>query len=201
LRDRLIHSRFFDVAGPNRAGSSVTSLAGGMHAVKLSGELPRGWCGNLTAALSRRHIGIVRGFAKRIVDHRWIAELQIQSPAGIGPQLTDTDCLALAWSAPAPEPPADIAIDSYYVDSSPESGPYLFLEVNGYDRLGFLASLLDRLGSLSLLPEQISVETWDGRALDCFHLKTAAGGPPSPETARALAAMLESLRVPAVARC
>jgi hypothetical protein len=200
LRDRLIHSRFFDVAGPNSAGSSVTSWAGGMQAVKLSGELPPGWCGNLTAALSHRGISIVRGFAKRIVDHRWIAEFQVQSGEG-GTGLSDTDYLTLGWTQPEPEPPADIALDSYYVDSSPESGQYLFLEVHGYDRIGFLASLLGRLAELSLLPEQISLETWEGRALDCFHLKAAAGGPPGPETARALAGMLESLRLRSIGRC
>lgn len=200
MRDRLIHSRFFDVAAPHAAGTSVTSWGGGMQAVKLSGELPPGWCGNLTAALSRRQISIVRGFAKRIVDHRWIAEFQVQ-PGDGGTALTDSDCLSLAWSPPAPGPPADIALDSYYVDSSPESGQYLFLEVHGYDRIGFLASLLGHLGELSLLPEQISLETWEGRALDCFHLKAAAGGPPRPETARALAGMLESLRLRSIGRC
>ena len=200
MRDRLIHSRFFDLAGPSGAGSSVTSWGGGMQAVKLSGELPPGWSGNLTAALSRRRISIVRGFARRIVDHRWIAELQVQ-PVDGGVALTDSDCLSLAWAPPAPEPPADIALDSYYVDSSPESGQYLFLEVHGYDRIGFLASLLGRLAGLSLLPEQISLETWEGRALDCFHLKAASGGPPRPETARALAGMLESLRLRSIGQC
>jgi len=200
VRDRLIHSRFFDVAGPHGAGSSVTSWTGGLQAVKLSGELPPGWCGNLTAGLLHRKVSIVRGFARRIVDRRWIAELQVQSPEG-GSGLSDTDCLALAWAAPEPQPPVEIALDSYYVDGSPEAGPFLFLEVNGYDRIGFLASLLERLARQSLLPEQISLETWEGLALDCFHLKTAAGGPPPPETARALSQMLESLRVPAIGRC
>ena len=201
MRDRLIHSRFFDVAGPNGVGSTVTSWAGGMQAVKLSGELPPGWCANLTSALSRRNISIVRGFAKRIVDQRWIAEFQVQPAAESGTGLSDTDYLTLAWSPPSPAPPADVALDSYYVDGSPEAGQYLFLEVHGLDRIGFLASLLDRLATQLLLPEQISLETWEGRALDCFHLKAAEGGPPRPETARALAAMLESLRVPAIGRC
>lgn len=200
MRDRLIHSRFFDVAAPNAAGSSVISWAGGLQAVKLSGELPPGWCGNLTAALAHRNISIVRGFAKRIVDQRWIAEFQVQ-PGKEATLLGDTEYLSLAWSPPAPEPPADIALDSYYVDNSPESGQYLFLEVHGYDRIGFLASLLGRLAELSLLPEQISLETWEGRALDCFHLKAASGGPPRPETARALSAMLEALRLRGIGRC
>ena len=191
MRDRLIHSRFFDVTAPH--GSRVTSWAGGMQAIKLAGDLPPGWCGNLTAALAHRNISIVRGFAKHIVDHRWIAELQVQ-PANGGTLLGDADCLSLAWSPPAPGPPAEIALESYYVDNSPESGQYLFLEVHGYDRIGFLASLVGRLAELSLLPEQISLETWEGRALDCFHLKAASGGPPRPEAARALGAMLESLR-------
>jgi len=199
LRDRLIHSRFFDVAAPHAAGSTVTSWGGGIQAVKLSGELPPGWCGNLTAALARRRISIVRGFAKRIVESRWIAEFQVQ-PGDGGQALTDQDCVSLAWSPAALDPPADIALDSYYVDSSPESGQYLFLEVHGYDRIGFLASLLGRLAGLSLVPEQISLETWEGRALDCFHLK-ASGGPPRPETARSLAAMLESLRLRSIGHC
>jgi len=51
--------------------------------------------------------------------------------------------------------------------------------VQGYDRVGFLASLLGRLSAL---------------ALDAFHLKAAGGGPPRPETARALSQALEALR-------
>ena len=193
MRDRLIHSRFFDVAAPNAAGSSVVSWAGGLQAVKLSGELPPGWCGNLAAALAHRKISIVRGFARRIVDHRWIAELHVLASEPRG-GLSEAEYLSLAWSAPAPEPPAEIALDSYYVDCSPESGQYLFLEVHGYDRVGFLASILGRLAALALRPEQISLETWDGRALDAFHLKDAAGGPPKAETARALSQVLEALR-------
>ena len=38
-----------------------------------------------------------------------------------------------------------ITLDSYYVDGSPESGPYVFVEVRGPDRVGFLGSLLERL--------------------------------------------------------
>jgi len=195
LRDRLIHSRFFDVAGPNGAGSSVTSLAGGMRAVKLGGNLPPGWCGNLMTSFSRAGISVVRGFAKRVSDESWIAEFQIQA-AGAGAGWSDVDYLSMARSQPPPGPPADIALDSFYVDASPESGQYLFLEVHGYDRVGFLASLLDRLARLSLLPEQISLETWEGRALDCFHLKAAGGGPPRAATARELAAMLDALSLP-----
>jgi len=193
LRDRLIHSRFFDLAAPDAAGTSVISWAGGLQAVKLSGELPPGWCGNLAVALSHRKISIVRGFARRVVDHRWIAELHVL-PSEPRAGLSEAEYLSLAWSPPAPEPPAEIALDSYYVDSSPESGQYLFLEVHGYDRVGFLASLLGRLAALALRPEQISLETWDGRALDAFHLKDAAGGPPKPETARALSQALDALR-------
>jgi len=185
LRDRLIHSRFFDLAAPDAAGTSVISWAGGLQAVKLSGELPPGWCGNLAVALSHRKISIVRGFARRVVDHRWIAELHVL-PSEPRAGLSEAEYLSLAWSPPAPEPPAEIALDSYYVDSS--------LEVHGYDRVGFLASLLGRLAALALRPEQISLETWDGRALDAFHLKDAAGGPPKPETARALSQALDALR-------
>ena len=195
MRDRLIHSRFFDVSGPSGAGSSVSWLAGGMRAVKLAGNLPPGWCGNLMTSLSRAGISVVRGFAKRLSDQSWIAEFQIQA-AGAGAEWSEVDYLAMARSRPAPGPPADIALDSYYVDASPESGQYLFLEVHGHDRVGFLASLLDRLARLSLLPEQISLETWEGRALDCFHLKAAGGGPPQASTARELATMLDALSLP-----
>lgn len=124
-----------------------------------------------------------------------IAEFQVQAP-GAAAAWSDVDYLQLARSAPPPGPPAEIVLDSYYVDASPESGQYLFLEVHGYDRVGFLASLLDRLARVSLLPEQISLETWEGTALDCFHLKAAGGGPPQAATARELAGMLEGLRLP-----
>jgi hypothetical protein len=195
LRDRLIHSRFFDDPSPAGAGSSVSWLAGGMRSVKLAGDLPPSWCGNLMTSLSRAGISVIRGFAKRVSHDRWIAEFQIQAGDG-DTGGSDLDYLAMACTEPPPGPRAEIILDSYYVDASPESGQYLFLEVHGYDRVGFLASLLDRLARLSLLPEQISLETWEGRALDCFHLKTAVGGPPPAATARELAAALESLSLP-----
>ena len=89
------------------------------------------------------------------------------------------------------------------MDGSPESGPYVFLEVRGPDRVGFLGSLLERLRDIGLFPEQMSVETWAGQARDTFYLRSARPGarPRSEDAARELAALLEPLRAKAAASC
>ena len=201
MRDRLIANRYLDlVTGlePTHRGPHVRVLRGaqGRCAVLLRGELPDAWCRRLSLGLSRAGISIVRGFARRVGDGGWVAELHVvaaddgQDPAGL-------DHLALALALVAPGPPPPIAIDSYHVDGSPESGAHVFLEVRGRDRVGFLGSLLERLAALALFPDQMSIETWEGQALDAFYLRPERPGGRlrSEDAARELSEMLDELRL------
>ena len=199
MRDRLIHSRFFELVGSDGAGPAprvrILPRGGGTYSLRVEGTFPDGWCGRLSLGLSQARISVMRGFARRIDGGGWVAEFHLIAQDGLADPRT-VDLLALANAPAAMGPPVPITLDSYYVDGSPESGPYVFLEVRGPDRVGFLGSLLERLRDVRLFPEQMSVETWAGQARDTFYLRPARPGARlrSEETARELAVMLESLR-------
>jgi hypothetical protein len=167
----------------------------GAFSLRLEGMFPDGWCGRLSLGLSQARLGIVRGFARRVDGGAWVSELHVVAQDGLSDPRA-VDALALAMAEAAPGPPAPITLDSYYIDASPESGPYVFLEVRGPDRIGFLGSLLERVARVGLLPEQMSVETWAGQARDTFYLRPARAGARlrSEEVARELEGLLEPLR-------
>jgi hypothetical protein len=199
VRDRLIHSRFFELVCSDGAGPTprvrVEARGSGLYTLRIEGAFPDGWCGQLSIGLSRASLSVVRGFARRIDGGGWVSEFHLLSQDGFSDPRT-LDALAIAGAPAAPGPPAPITLDSYYVDGSPESGPYVFLEVRGPDRMGFLGSLLERLRSIWLFPEQMSVETWAGQARDTFYLRSARPGARlrSEDAARELAVLLEPLR-------
>ena len=138
---------------------------------------------------------MIRGFARRIDGGGWVSEFHLFAQDGRADP-RDLDPLAFANAPAAPGPPVPISLDSYFVDGSPESGPYVFVEVRGPDRVGFLGSLLERMRDIWLFPEQMSVETWGGQARDTFYLRSARPGARlrSEESAREVATLLESLR-------
>ena len=199
MRDRLISSRFFELVCSDGAGPAprvrLHARGGGTYSLRLEGVFPDGWCGRLSLGLSLAGISVVRGFARRIGGGGWVSEFHLLSQDGVADPRT-LDPLAFANAPAAPAPPVPIRLDSYYVDGSPESGPYVFLEVRGPDRVGFLGSLLERLRAVWLFPEQMSVETWAGQARDTFYLRPARPGGRlrSEEAARELVAVLEALR-------
>lgn len=199
MRDRLIHSRFFELVTGDGAGPTprvrLQPRGAGSFSLRLEGAFPDGWCGRLSLGLSQARLGIVRGFARRVDGGGWVAELHLFAQDGLADPRS-VDALALATAQAAPGPPAAITLDSYYIDASPESGPYVFLEVRGPDRVGFLGSLLERLARLGLFPEQMSVETWAGQARDTFYLRASRPGARlrSEEVARELETLLEPLR-------
>jgi hypothetical protein len=199
VRDRLIHSRFFELVCSDGAGPTprarVQARGAGMYTLRLEGAFPDGWCGRVSLGLSRASLSVVRGFARRIDGGGWVSEFHLLAQDGLSdPRALDT--LAFANAPAAPGPPVPITLDSYYVDGSPESGPYVFLEVRGPDRVGFLGSLLERLRDIGLHPEQMSVETWGGQARDTFYLRPSRPGAclRSEDAARDLAVLLEELR-------
>jgi hypothetical protein len=199
LRDRLIHRRLFELVCSDGAGPAprvrMQTRGAGSFSLRLEGAFPDGWCGSLSRGLSQARLSIVRGFARRVDGGGWVSEFHLLAQDGLADPRA-VDALALVTAAAPAGPPAPITLDSYYIDASPESGPYVFLEVRGRDRVGFLGSLLERLARVDLLPEQMSVETWAGQVRDTFYLRATRAGARlrSEEAARALEGMLEGLR-------
>jgi UTP:GlnB (protein PII) uridylyltransferase len=63
------------------------------------------------------------------------------------------------------------------------------LTLEAVDSLGLLGSLLSAFAQLGLFPDELHIETRDGRAYDCIWL-SAAGGVPPTALARDRAAQL-----------
>jgi len=160
---------------------------------RLAGRFPVGWAGALANGLTARNIGIARGFASRQAEGRWTAEFRLR-PA-LGASYEGLDIVALAATIATEHTPLPLALDTFYIDGSPDSGGALLLEVRGPDRLGFLAGLLDRLAFVSLFPEEMTIETCGGTAVDSFLLRGTAGAVPTAETQRVLSEILSDLLV------
>jgi hypothetical protein len=170
----------------------VTPSTGGMFRVSLEGSFPTGWAGSLSLGLAKANIGILSGVARKVGPRSWTTALLVRPQvASADPQRVDY--LALARRRQPLGSAAPIDLDSFTVMPDERTGA-LLLEVKGVDRIGFLGSLLDRLAGLALFPEDMTIETEDGRALDRFALKALGGHTPSAQAQQALVTLLEDLR-------
>jgi hypothetical protein len=174
---------------PAQRGYEIHPFEGGRHHLEIWGRLPRNWADRLCRGLARSGIAIVRGFARRDAEAGWIASFDLErSPRAGDPILVDY--LALVLRAPAEAPPASLVIDHYTLDIRPDDGS-IELEVRGPDQLGFLGGLLERLAFLSLVPEELTVETEPAGSRDRLRLRARDGAAPSPATLRILAEILD----------
>ncbi len=180
------HPAMLDAARVTGQASQVVELSRGTARVELTGALPPGWCGNLAGALSKRGVSILRGNAERQGDS-WSVVLEVAAEDGTDPR--ELDFAALASEA-TPEVEGSLRLESFVLNL-PRRGAAVELTVRGPDRRGFLATLLDRLATLGLFPERISVETVHGMASDTFWLQAAGDERPA---ARSLDSLREFLR-------
>lgn len=162
--------------------------------LKLWGRLRPGWSGSLAEGLSQARVSVVSGFARKLGAMRWLAEFELEAKPGASDPLA-LDYLELA-SRPLPSGwRTAIALDGYTLERSPRHGGSLFLELEGHDAVGFLGALLMRFAFLSLFPEEMRVETRDGRAHDRFWLTGIGRSAPSEDASASLDAMLKGLVV------
>jgi len=169
-------------------GFDLRPLAGGLHSLRLWGVLPAGWGGHLSLGLARAGVGITRGQARRR-DGRWEGELYLRATPEARPP-ESLDYARLLGRRGMASTLLDIELIEYRV--LPLLGT-LALEVTGRDCLGFLGGLLGRLAFLSLFPEEMRIETIEGRAVDHFRLKSLGSRTPSLAAARALDRLLRDL--------
>jgi hypothetical protein len=191
---RALHDSFvlFPGAEPTTVGHRVSANTRSLHSVQLWGPLPALWADRFTRGLSHLGISILNGFARQEASGSWGAEfLVMPMPGGANPETLDYT--ALTEALPPPDAPS-LLLDAFHIDNSPERGGFVYLEVRGPDRVGFLGSLLRILGEQGLVPREMWVATRYGEACDRFLLTAPDGRSPADETRYALELALDSYR-------
>lgn len=176
----------------DESGFEIRRAEEGRFTLQLWGRLRPGWSGGLAEALSAQRVSLVRGFARKFGAMRWLAEFTLERTDGAADPLA-LDYLELAarplpsgWRRP-------IRLESFKLLPSAKHGGSLLLEIHGDDEVGFLGALLMRLAFLSLFPEELHIDTRDGRVRDRFHLVGIGKSRPSDAAAAALETMLRGL--------
>lgn len=159
--------------------------------LRVAGALPPGWCGNLATGLARRGIGIDSGHALCVHPGHWRGEFTLDCPRGERPLPTQLAPLLEVDAGAGFTTPIELL--DYRLEPSRTREGCLILEVEGPDRVGFLAALLRRLAYLALFPVELRLETRRGLAHDRLWLRGAGGRAPLPRTEKALAASLDAL--------
>jgi hypothetical protein len=168
----------------------VTRIATGTR-VQIVGRFADGWATGLALGLAHADVSLQRGFARRSADGRCIADLELRPPTSV--DLRTFPFLALATRQPPEVPSFPVLLETFYIDGSPDAGGSLYLEVRGLDAVGFLGSLLQRLASVSLFPEEMTLETRARNAVDSFLLRGPEGQVPGDDAEQALADILGDL--------
>ena len=196
---RALHDSFvlFPGAEPTSVGCRVSANTRSLHSVQLWGPLHPLWADRFTRGLSNLGVSILNGFARQEASGSWGAEFLVMPvPGGADPE--SVDYVSLTLEPPPPFAPP-LVLDGFDVDGSPERGGFVYLEVRGPDRVGFLGSLLRILSEQHLVPKEMWVTTRYGEACDRFLLATADGRSPSDEARRALEQALDGYRPPSSA--
>ena len=191
---RALHDSFvlFPGAEPTTVGHRVSANTRSLHSVQLWGPLHPLWADRFTRGLSQLGISILNGFARQEASGSWGAEfLVMPMPGGANPETLDY--IALIEAPPPPDAPS-LLLDAFHIDNSPERGGFVYLEVRGPDRVGFLGSLLRILGEQGLVPREMWVATRYGEACDRFLLTAPDGRSPGDDTRYALELALDSYR-------
>ncbi|MDD2321454.1 MAG: hypothetical protein PHO83_15525 [Geobacteraceae bacterium] len=168
----------------NRAqtGFEVDRTLTGTFQVKLWGRFHPGWLGALSSGLSRHRISIISGSAKK-TGTSWDASFEVTSTRFASDPLK-LDFLALAREDNDAVAESVFSLSQFTLEPPAKHHGALYLEVKAADQLGFLGQLLNRLAFLLLFPEEISIDTVQGRIFDKFWIRGLGGTTPS-ETAQA----------------
>jgi hypothetical protein len=170
----------------------VIATTRSLYSVRLWGPLHPLWADRFTRGLSNFGISILNGFARQEHSGSWGAEFLVTPLPGAQDPKT-IDYVSLTQEPPPPHAPP-LVLDGFDVDGSPERGGYLYLEVRGPDRVGFLGSLLRTLSDLGLVPKEMWVATRFGEACDRFLLTAADGRSPTEDARQALERALDDSR-------
>jgi hypothetical protein len=172
------------------SGVRITPTTHGTHLLELWDTMPVGWLSNFTRAITRLHLDIVRGTARRNAERRWSAEFELR---GIDDSSrAPVDFLALTREPSDAASVLGLELQTFELSRSSERSGVLALRIQAPDRVGFLASLLAHLAGFVLFPEEIRIETFQDEARDALWLSSVGGQTPSPEIEGALRASLRA---------
>jgi len=172
-------------------GCETRRTPSGTLELKMWGRFPPGWAGALAGGLSRKGIGILRGSAKK-VSTSWEAVFETDTSRCLSDP-GRIDFCALAREERETTLVTDISLTGFSLSKTEAHGGALILEIRAADQLGFLAALLNHLAFLFLFPEEMHIETVNGKAVDGFRLKGIGGTAPSDSARAALQRMLQDL--------
>ena len=144
--------------------------------MKIWGRFSPQWIGSLSSGLSRHRISIVRGKAKKALAY-WETEFEVEKTR-FATDPGNLDFLALAQEENITTPDVPISISQFTLESPEKHNGALYLEIKAADQLGFLGQLLNSLAFLTLFPEEISIDTVQGKIFDKFWIRGLGGNPP-----------------------
>jgi hypothetical protein len=158
--------------------------------LQLAGDLPAEWGLHLARALAARGVSVRSGYARRIECDDWLAELMLEMWRG--------EPLPDFLSFLSGRPPVPILVEPRILDfelCASEAFPgALELQVDGWDEIGLLATVLGRCAAAGLAPEEIVLEAQEGCAFQNLTLRSRTGGCPSWLQQIALERALGALR-------
>jgi hypothetical protein len=177
---------------PTSVGCRVTAKTHDLYSVRLWGPLHPFWADRFTRGIANAGVSILSGVARLQPTGSWSADFLVQPlPGGGDPEAIDY--LSLTQQPPPPLAPP-LALDGFDVDGSPDHGGFLYLEVRGPDRVGFLGALLRILSERDLVPQEMWIATRYGEARDRFYLAATDGRSPSDEQRQSLESALVAHR-------
>lgn len=171
------------------SGFETLPTVSGTFEVKIWGKFPPGWIGSLSSGLSRHKISIIRGQARKSLTY-WETVFEV-TKTRFATDPGNLDYLALAQEENITTPDDFFSISQFTLEPPEKHNGALYLEVKATDQLGFLGQLLNSLAFLTLFPEEISIDTVQGKIFDKFWIKGLGGNPPSATAQAALKRKLE----------
>jgi len=162
----------------------------GRFRLEIGGPLPSGWCGHLFAQCASAGLSIERGGALRAAPGRWAGAFVI-APGDAETHVRGYDFLRMARrSTHRGSRPDHVRLARFAIRPCGE-GEAACVEIEGEDRVGFLAWLIETFACFGLHPVRLRVETREGRVRDAFWLTGAAGTRASQAALAALGRSLE----------
>ena len=161
--------------------------------VRLQGAFLPGWAGNLTAGLAELGINVHRAHAVGSATGVWAGEFEVErTPTAV--LLTELDFARLADRDRRTPVDLPLAITFARAELVADHDGSLLVEVEGNDRIGFLAALLDRFAFLSLFPAEFHASTVGRTVSDRFWLMSAGRRRPDASLALVISRHFSRLR-------